>query len=588
MGVVSNSVNVAYATFSGYNALGQPGQIAFQNGASTSLTYYPLNNRLQEMSTTTPGNGKVQDFTYGYDNNGNILTIADNVTSANTQTFTYDWLNRLTTAQSQSYNTPGNTINFNPDVTGNITTNAETGTADRNSVPAIVYDYDNRITGYGGTTFVYNYQGRRVKKIGADATTYVSKLYDVNTTKGVTRHIFAGGRRIASINGSNTYYYHLDHLGSLNIATDAGGNVQQTVNYYPYGAVRTNSGSVDLPYKFTGKELDNETGLYYFGARYYDAAQGRFITPDTIVQSPGDPQSLNRYAYAGNNPLAFVDPTGHGFFSFLESFFEAFISVFVGAVLTFLTGNPILGCMAASAISGAFNGHVSLTSVVTGAFMPPPMSIGLSLSRGGFRLDTFFGGLLGGLAGGAAGGAFVYGLNKMIDQGLADAGDLYKGRGVLKDNASVIYKWGTIPWLDAGITMMQYYNDYSVRTDVEVAGGVLFNSSTGEFDAPYANFGEPGKGISYPTGLMPNDDWHYAAFWHTHGNFENGGTDTLDFSIGGMRSDIATAEHFGVPILLDNPLGQIKMYVPTTLTAYSGPLPSGAQPGQAYNLIIKY
>ena len=71
MSAVSNSASVPYASFSGYNAIGQPGQVAFQNGAITSLSYISSNNRLQTMSTTTPVNGTVQSFAYGYDNNGN-------------------------------------------------------------------------------------------------------------------------------------------------------------------------------------------------------------------------------------------------------------------------------------------------------------------------------------------------------------------------------------------------------------------------------------------------------------------------------------------------------------------------------------
>ena len=64
--------------------------------------------------------------------------------------------------------------------------------------------------------------------------------------------------------------------------------------------------------QYTGQESDlAETGLYYYGARYYDPAIGRFITADSIVQDPGDPQSFNRYSYVRNNPLRYVDPTGH-------------------------------------------------------------------------------------------------------------------------------------------------------------------------------------------------------------------------------------------------------------------------------------
>ena len=78
--------------------------------------------------------------------------------------------------------------------------------------------------------------------------------------------------------------------------------------YYPYGATR--SGGVPTDYQFTSQRLDTGTGLYYYGARYYDPVVGRFISADTVVPSPGKPQALNRYAYVYNNPTRFVDPTG--------------------------------------------------------------------------------------------------------------------------------------------------------------------------------------------------------------------------------------------------------------------------------------
>jgi len=64
-------------------------------------------------------------------------------------------------------------------------------------------------------------------------------------------------------------------------------------------------------YKFTGQELDPETGLYYFNARYYDSAIGRFISPDLVVPDFTNPQSLNRYTYCLNNPLIYIDPSGY-------------------------------------------------------------------------------------------------------------------------------------------------------------------------------------------------------------------------------------------------------------------------------------
>jgi RHS repeat-associated protein len=70
-------------------------------------------------------------------------------------------------------------------------------------------------------------------------------------------------------------------------------------------------GSLPTTYNYTGQRLDGSAGLLYYGARYYDPALGRFIQPDTLVPEPGNPQSLNRYAYVLNNPLKYTDPTGH-------------------------------------------------------------------------------------------------------------------------------------------------------------------------------------------------------------------------------------------------------------------------------------
>ncbi|MBI4267686.1 MAG: RHS repeat-associated core domain-containing protein [Chloroflexi bacterium] len=76
----------------------------------------------------------------------------------------------------------------------------------------------------------------------------------------------------------------------------------------PFGATR--SGSVPTDKKFTGQRLDG-TGLYYYGARYYDPTIGRFISADTVVPDFADPQSLNRYSYVYNKPLKYTDPSGH-------------------------------------------------------------------------------------------------------------------------------------------------------------------------------------------------------------------------------------------------------------------------------------
>jgi|GEM_PF-5710727 len=114
-----------------------------------------------------------------------------------------------------------------------------------------------------------------------------------------------GSQRIASRAGSAgpvTYYYQ-DHLGST-----VGSSGGESLRYWPYGATR--SGSVGTAYRFTGQRQD-VAGLYFYQARWYDALLGRFISPDSIVAEPGNPQDFNRYAYARSNPLRYTDPSGY-------------------------------------------------------------------------------------------------------------------------------------------------------------------------------------------------------------------------------------------------------------------------------------
>jgi RHS repeat-associated protein len=83
-----------------------------------------------------------------------------------------------------------------------------------------------------------------------------------------------------------------------------------TISAVWFGVCRNSQGNLDTDKLFTGQRLD-DTGLYYYNARYYDATIGRFISADTIVSNPMNPQTLNRYSYCLNNPLKYVDPSGH-------------------------------------------------------------------------------------------------------------------------------------------------------------------------------------------------------------------------------------------------------------------------------------
>jgi RHS repeat-associated protein len=113
-------------------------------------------------------------------------------------------------------------------------------------------------------------------------------------------------------------YYHLDALGTVRAMTNQAGAVVERHDYLPYGeewcgTAVCSSPTQRQPLRFTGKERDAETGLDYFGARYYGSKAGRFTTTDPVYtweENLVDPQRWNRYAYARNNPLKFVDPDG--------------------------------------------------------------------------------------------------------------------------------------------------------------------------------------------------------------------------------------------------------------------------------------
>ena len=130
----------------------------------------------------------------------------------------------------------------------------------------------------------------------------------------VKKYYYANGQRVAMRKEGVVYYLHSDHLGSTSILSDENGEqvTDSRVAYLPYGGVRLGEAST-LPtdYTFTGQRLEAGLGLMHYGARFYSPRLGRFVSADTIVPQPGNPQDLNRYTYAANNPLLYTDPSGH-------------------------------------------------------------------------------------------------------------------------------------------------------------------------------------------------------------------------------------------------------------------------------------
>ena len=162
------------------------------------------------------------------------------------------------------------------------------------------------------STFIYNGDGVRVKKSeGGQIILYINGYYEKNLTTGnVTTYYYLGDRLVAMRQSTTLTYIHQDHLTGTSVVSDSTGALVSSIKYYPFGECRNSQGNPGTDKLFTGQRLDG-TGLYYYGARYYDPAIGRFISADIIVQKPGNPQSLNRYSYCVNNPLKYIDPSGH-------------------------------------------------------------------------------------------------------------------------------------------------------------------------------------------------------------------------------------------------------------------------------------
>ena len=104
---------------------------------------------------------------------------------------------------------------------------------------------------------------------------------------------------------------HTDHLGSASLTTDASGKRLGELRYKPYGETRYIWGVTRTDCRYTGQREEAGLGLYDYGARFYDPYINRWLSPDTIIPDPANPQSLNRYAYCLNNPTRYVDPDGH-------------------------------------------------------------------------------------------------------------------------------------------------------------------------------------------------------------------------------------------------------------------------------------
>jgi len=207
-----------------------------------------------------------------------------------------------------------------------------------------VYNYDaaNRLkeVGVGGSnTYGYDGDGMRVRQTsGGAAMFYVRSsvlrnvAMEVTATGGAIRaYVYQNGRVIAeSTTDGQFYWLHTNHLNSARAMTDINGTLVYKGQFGPYGDVMMEwsfSGNTWLnTRKFTGYERDQATGLDYANARMYKNGRGRFMQSDpagTASVKTDLPQSLNRYAYAGNDPINNIDPRGEDWSSWIRFFAES-------------------------------------------------------------------------------------------------------------------------------------------------------------------------------------------------------------------------------------------------------------------------
>jgi RHS repeat-associated protein/uncharacterized repeat protein (TIGR01451 family) len=131
----------------------------------------------------------------------------------------------------------------------------------------------------------------------------------------IAKYYYHGGQRVAMRQGDVVYYLYSDHLGSSSLTTDHTGAPVAQTRYLPYGEERWAGGTTQpTDFTFTNQRVERSFGLMDYRARFYDAHMGRFISADTVVPEPDNPQALNRYAYTYNNPLRYTDPSGHYIF----------------------------------------------------------------------------------------------------------------------------------------------------------------------------------------------------------------------------------------------------------------------------------
>nr|MDA8165358.1 RHS repeat-associated core domain-containing protein [Desulfobacteraceae bacterium] len=296
-----------------------------QHGTKLEYEYDPVYRLLEALPVKLEGKDKPQpnraeDF--AYDPVGNRLAGPRTAEAS-----TYNQDNQLLQGPKYSYQYDRN---------GNLTGKIGFDEDGKYVSWSYAYDYENRlirVTQMDGEetkvlSFKYDPFGRRIEKKVEEledkdeARTYayvydnediiletLTKSDDGKGRTETTRYLHGPGidEPLAIEQKGAISYYHADGLGSITTLTDAKGQVLQSYDYSSFGIPKHRGNQVKQPYTYTGREWDEETGLYFYRARYYDPVAGRFIAKDPIGFAGGD---VNLYGYVQNNPINWIDSLG--------------------------------------------------------------------------------------------------------------------------------------------------------------------------------------------------------------------------------------------------------------------------------------
>ena len=328
-----------------HDALSRRTSMTLPNGTSTTYTYDPASQLTNILHQIVSSATQINQAAYAYNPVGNRTSLTDR---RGAQAFGYDTLDRVTSAshpllatpQAFAYDPVGNrttggsvvnvgnqltadaTYAYQYDDNGNLTRKTLLATG---NFSTYTYDAENRLikvedfvagnpTPAFTSTYRYDGLGRRIEKVANGQTKrYIYDSEDIlleydGANVLQTRYTHGPGidEPIAVTKAGSTFFYHQDGLGTVTDLTDSAGVTTKSYAYDAYGNIVDQTGTVDQPYTYTGRELDSESGLYYYRARYYDASTGRLLQKDPIMFFGG----INFYSYVGNNVPNRVDPRG--------------------------------------------------------------------------------------------------------------------------------------------------------------------------------------------------------------------------------------------------------------------------------------